>query len=90
MRSNLLASSVVLPVFGVFPVVNLLLLLLWNIRLCSEKIDISILWIKQLLSEWNLSPGWQEILARFLVLLQDPMAREQLASRILTVYILIP
>jgi hypothetical protein len=90
MRSNLLASSVVLPVFGVFPVVNLLLLLLWNIRLCSEKIDISILWIKQLLSEWNLSPGWQEILARFLVLLQDPMAREQLASRILTVYILVP
>jgi hypothetical protein len=90
MRSNLLASSVVLPVFGVFPVVNLLLLLLWNIRLCSEKIDISILWIKQVLSEWNLSPGWQEILARFLVLLQDPMAREQLASRILTVYILIP
>jgi hypothetical protein len=90
MRSTLLASSVVLPVFGVFPVVNLLLLLLWNIRLCSEKIDISILWIKQLLSEWNLSPGWQEILARFLVLLQDPMAREQLASRILTVYILIP
>jgi hypothetical protein len=90
MRSTLLASSAVLPVFGVFPVVNLLLLLLWNIRLCSEKIDISILWIKQLLSEWNLSPGWQEILARFLVLLQDPMAREQLASRILTVYILIP
>jgi hypothetical protein len=90
MRSTLLASSVVLPVFGVFPVVNLLLLLLWNIRLCSEKIDISILWIKQVLSEWNLSPGWQEILARFLVLLQDPMAREQLASRILTVYILIP
>ncbi|CAK9194427.1 unnamed protein product [Sphagnum troendelagicum] len=30
-------------------------------------------------------PGPEEILARFLVLLQDPMAREQLASRILTV-----